>query len=222
MKRVKWFISFLVLLGLVGILVGCAKPPEAERAAANQARESALSAGADKYAAADHEAANRLWEGAESKMKEKKYKEAKEGYLAAKAAFEKAAAGVETGKKALMEQVKAALASLEESWKNVEGAAKKTWGKLKDREAWKKDAQAITEGIGKVKEMINSDPFQAKAKVDELKGMVEQWESKLKELGVSPKAREGTKGNPKSTSHETRGFRFARAVVGTDTEGNHF
>ena len=69
-------------------------------------------------------------------MKDKKYKEAKEGYIAAKAAFEKAAAGVEAGKKAAAEQVGAAMTALEEAWKNLEAMAKKVEKNMKD----KKDA----------------------------------------------------------------------------------
>ena len=69
-------------------------------------------------------------------MKEKKYKEAKQDYVAAKTAFDKAAGAVEGGKKMAEAEAKkvatveanAAVASLEEDWKNVKTAAKNAAG----------------------------------------------------------------------------------------------
>ena len=52
----------------------------------------AFSAGVEKYASFELEAARRLWDTAESQMKEEKYREAKGSYIEAKDAFEKAAA----------------------------------------------------------------------------------------------------------------------------------
>ena len=125
MKRFKFSVSFMMVLALVLVFIGCSKPPEAEPKAAQAAMDAAVSAGADKYAAADLDAAKKVWEAAEAQVKEKKYKEAKQGYMDAKAAFEKAAGAVEAGKKAVADEATAALAAVEEAWKGVDAAAKK-------------------------------------------------------------------------------------------------
>ena len=189
MERNKISVSLFVLVMLaLGIsLVGCSKPPEVEKEAAKKAMEAALSAGADKYAAVDLETAQKVWGSAESQMKEKKYKEAKQNYIAAKAAFEKAAAAVEAGKKAAAEQAKATLNALEEAWKKLNVRAKKTEKKLKEKkQAWTADAKTIHEGLGKVKETIAASPAEARAKLDELRVMIDKWGNTLKEIATAP------------------------------------
>lgn len=168
--------------------MGCAKPPEAEREAAKKAMEGALSAGADKYAKSDLEPAKKNWESAEAQMKEKKYKEAKEGYIQAKAGFEKAAAAVAAGKKAVADQASATLTALEGEWKKLEPTAKKVEKML---DAWTADAKAITEGLGKAKELIANDPAGAKTKLEEIKALIEKWNQAFKEL-VAPEAKPKT------------------------------
>jgi PBP1b-binding outer membrane lipoprotein LpoB len=185
MKQVK-LLSVLMVLALVLIVAGCSSPPDAEQKAAKAAMDAAMSAGADKYASADFGAAKKTWDAAESQMKDKKYKEAKEGYIAAKAAFEKAAAGVEAGKKAVADQVNGDLANLEGAWKNLDATAKKMEKKMKDKDAWTNDAKAITEGLAKAKEMAASDPAGAKAKTDEVKGMMDKWDGAFKEMAAAP------------------------------------
>ena len=97
MKHFKYSVSVMMVLALALVFIGCAKPPEAEQKAAKAAMDAAVTAGADKYAVADLEAAKKLWESAEAQVKDKKYKEAKQVYVDAKAAFEKAAAGCSGG-----------------------------------------------------------------------------------------------------------------------------
>ena len=94
MERFRYSVSLVIVLALAFVFVGCAKPPDAEKSAAKAAMDAAVSAGADKYAAADFTAAKTLWDTAESQMNDKKYKEAQQAYVDAKSAFEKAAAGV--------------------------------------------------------------------------------------------------------------------------------
>jgi len=176
------------------VLAGCAKPPEAEREAAKKAMDAAITGGADKYASADLEAARNLWNAAESQMKEKKYKEAKQNYIDAKAAFEKAAAAVEAGKKAVADQANAALKALEKEWKKLNATAKKMEKKLKDKkQAWAADAKAIGEGLEKSKEMIVSAPAEVKTKLDELKTMIDRWDTTFKEMAKSPSKPKATK-----------------------------
>jgi PBP1b-binding outer membrane lipoprotein LpoB len=183
MKQVKWLV---VVLSLVFLFAGCSKPPEAEQKAAKAAMDAAMSAGADKYAAADFDAAKKKLDEAESLVKDKKYKEAKTVYIDAKAAFEKASAGVEAGKKALVDQVNNDLAALEGRWKDLDATAKKLDKKIKDKDAWTNDAKAISEGLAKAKEMAPADPAGAKAKMDEVKGMMDKWDGAFKELAAAP------------------------------------
>ena len=187
MKIARGIGIVFVAVVLAAFFAGCAKPPEAEQTAAKAAMDSAVSAGADKYAAADLDAAKKVWETAENQVKDKKYKEAKQGYIDAKAAFEKAAGAVAAGKKAAADKATEAAAAVEGAWKNLEAAAQKVEKKMKDKkDAWAADAKAIAEGLAKAKEMIAGEPGAAKAKLDELKGMIEKWENTLKELAAPP------------------------------------
>ena len=194
MRMIKLSLFVLVVFGLGMVLAGCSKPPEAEKEAAKKAMDAAVSVGADKYASADLEAARKVWDTAESQMKEKKYKEAKQGYIDAKAAFEKAAAAVETGKKAVADQANAALKTLEEEWEKLRITANKMEKKLKaKKQAWTADAKAISDGLAKSKEMIASAPAEAKAKLDGLKTMVDRWETTFREMAKPPSKPKATK-----------------------------
>jgi hypothetical protein len=193
MKHVRLSVSLLVVLALTLVFMGCAKPPEAEKQAAKSAMDAAISAGADKYATDSLDAARKIWDTAESQMKEKKYEEAKKSYIDATTAFEKAS--TEAGKKAAADQANGALANVEESWKSVTAMAKKMGKKLKgkEKETWTAGAKAIREGLGKAKEMIAANPSQAKAKLDELKTMVDKWENTFKEMAAAPAKPKTTK-----------------------------
>jgi ABC-type transporter Mla subunit MlaD len=187
MRTIKLSLFVFVIFGLGIVLAGCSKPPEAEKEAAKKAIDAAISVGADQYASADLEAAKKIWDTAESQMKEKKYKEAKQSYIDAKAAFEKAAAAVEAGKKAVADQANAALKTLEEDWKKLRVTADKMEKKLKaKKQAWTADAKVISEGFAKSKEMIVSAPAEAKAKLDRLKTMIDRWETTFREMAKSP------------------------------------
>ena len=194
MRKLKVWMFVLAIL-LFGVSFwGCSKPPEAEREAAKKAMEAAVSAGADKYAKPDFDAAKKTWDTAESQMNEKKYKEAKQSYVDVKAAFEKAAAAVEAGKKALADQASAVLQTLEGTWNKLEATAKKMEKKLKEKKAaWATDAKAVQEGFGKAKEMIAQSPAEAKAKLDELKALIDKWENTLKEMATAPAKPKATK-----------------------------
>lgn len=194
MKHFKFSVSFMMVLAFLLVFIGCSKPPEAEQKAAQAAMDAAVSAGADKYAAADLDAAKKLREAAEAQVKEKKYKEAKQGYVDAKTGFEKAAGAVAAGKKAVADEATAALAAVEAAWKGTEEAAKKVEKKLKDKkEAWTADAKAFGENLKAAKEMIAAEPTVAKTKAGELKGVIEKWEAAFKELAAAPDKAEGKK-----------------------------
>jgi len=165
----------------------------AEKEPAKKAMDAAMSAGAEQYAPADLEAAKKIWDTAESQMKEEKYKQAKESYIGAKAAFEKATA-VQPGKKAISDQAKAAMKNVEAEWKKLQATAKKMQKKLKDKkQAWVADAKAIKEGLGRAKKLIASAPAEAKAKLDSVKTMIDKWENIFKEMGASQSKTKATK-----------------------------
>jgi hypothetical protein len=195
MKHFKYSVSLMMVLALVLVFIGCAKPPEAEQKAAQAAMDAAVTAGADKYAAADLDAAKKVWDAAEAQVKDKKYKEAKQGYVDAKAAFEKAAGAVEAGKKAVTDEATAAVTAMEEAWKGVEAAAKKVEKKMTaQKDAWAADAKAFGDNLKAAKEMIATEPAAAKAKAGELKAVIEKWEAAIKELAAAPPAKaEGKK-----------------------------
>jgi hypothetical protein len=187
MKHFKYAVSFMMVLALALVFIGCAKPPEAEKSAAKTAMDTAVAAGADKYAATDFNAAKNLWDTSEAKMNEKKYEEAKQGYVNAKAAFEKAAGAAAAGKKAITDEVNAAVAGLEEGWKNLETAAKGVEKKMKDKkDAWAADTKTFVDGLKVTKDMIATDPAGAKAKSGELKSILDKWDAAFKELAAAP------------------------------------
>ncbi len=187
MKGIKSLLLVFAVLALGISFVACSKPPEAEREAAKKAMDAAISAGADQYAPTDLEPAKKLWDTAETQMKEKKYKEARQSYIDAKAAFDKAAAAVEKGKKAAEEQANAALKAFEEEWKKLNALAKKVGKKLKEKKnAWQTDAKTINEGLVKAKETIATAPSEAKAKLGELQALADKWEATFKEMAATP------------------------------------
>lgn len=187
MRNFKYLVSLMMVLALALMVFGCAKPPEAEQKAAKTAMDAAITAGAGKYAVVDMEAAMKLFDAAEVQMKEKKYEEAKKGYVGAKAGFEKAVGAVEEGKKIVTAEATAALAALEESWQNVKASAKKFEKSMKEqKEDWEADVKFFEEGLKTGKEMLATDPAGTKAKIDELKTVVEKWDADFKEKASAP------------------------------------
>lgn len=191
MKHFRNTASLLIVVGLLFLFSGCAKPPEAEQKAAQAAMEAAVAAGADKYAVAELGEANKLKETADAQVKDKKYKEAKQAYIDAKAAFEKAAGAVEAGKAAAaaaaVAEANTALTAAEEAWKAVEADAAKLGKKLKAKKAaLTADAKAFGENLKAAKDMAATDAAGAKAKADELKGLADKWAASLQELAGAP------------------------------------
>lgn len=194
MKHGKYSVSLMVVLVMALALIGCAKPPEAEKSAADAAKNAAIAAGAETYAATDLDAAKKILDGAEAQMKEKNYKEAKQAYLDAKAAFERAAAAVAAGKQAAAAEATAAVTALEQAWVNLEAAAKPVEKKLKEKkDLWSADVAAFTEGLTKVKEGIAADPAGAKAKIAELQAIIDKWDAAFKELAAAAPAKPAAK-----------------------------
>ena len=196
MTYFKNSVSLIIIFALTLVFIGCTKPPEAEKSAAKAAMDTAVSSGADKYAAGDLDAAKKIWGGAESQMKEKNYKEAKQGYEAAKVAFDKAAGAAEGSKKVAVAEANAVVAGLEEDWKNVKTAAKKLTKKMKDKkqkDAWVADTKAFTDGLKAIKDKIANDPASAKENAGELKSIIEKWDTAFKKLAATHPKHKATK-----------------------------
>ena len=191
MKRSMFFVSLMMTVMLAVVFGGCSKPSEAERSAAKTAMDVAVSAEAPRYASAGFQAAMKIWDTSESQMKEKKYAEAKQGYIDAKAAFEKASGSVAAGKKAVVgevntDELKASLARLEEDWKNLQTLAKKVEAKLEKKRPWENDARTFSESLRAAKEMIATDPISAKLKIDSLRPFIDSYTKIFKQIEAAP------------------------------------
>ena len=187
MKYFKFAVSSILVMALIMMFIGCAKPPEAEKAAAKTAMDAAVTAGADKYAPADFKTAKTNWDASEGQMNDKKYDEAKQGYVSAKAAFEKAAGAAAAGKKAMTDEATKAATDLEDRWKILVDAAKGVEKKMKDKqEAWAADAKVFEDGLKATKDMIAGDPIGANKKAAELKSIIDKWDATFKELAAIP------------------------------------
>jgi hypothetical protein len=195
MKNFKYSVSIMIVVVLAFVFVGCAKSPDAEKSAAKVAMEAAMAAGADKYAGGDFDSAKGRWDSAESLMANKKYKEARQSYMDARATFERAAGNVQAGKDAI-KVVNAALPALKSGWKKLEATARKIGKKMTDKqEDWAADQKAFTEGLEAAKDLIAKDPVRAKDKTDELKSIIDKWDTSFKELSAPPAKTEVPKKN---------------------------
>ncbi len=194
MKFFKQGFLFVMAFSLALVFIGCAQPPEAEKAAAKAAMDAAVAANAGKFVAVDFEAAMKLWGTAEAQVGEKKYEEAKQGYINAKAAFDKAATNAKTQKKALTDEATTAVTGLEAGWKTIETTAKDLESKIADKkEAWDADTKVFTDGLKAAKDLIAKDPTAAKAKTVELKAIIDKWDAAFKEVAAAPAPKKGKK-----------------------------
>jgi len=198
MKRSMFFVSLMMTVLAAVVFSGCAQPPAAEKSAAKTAMDAAVSAEAPRYASADFAAAVKLWDTSETQVKEKKYPEAKQGYIDAKAAFEKASGAVAAGKKAVVgevstDELKAAVARLEKDWQNLQILAKKVEAKLEKKKLWENDAKTFTERLKAAKDMTATDPISAKLKIDSLRPFIASYTELFKQLEAAPAKRQRTK-----------------------------
>ena len=218
----KLSVSLLIILALTLASIGCATAPETkavintptlssgadkyavetEKAATKAAMDAAVSSDAEKYAAADLNAARKIWEIAESQMKDEKFTEAKKSYAAAKAYFDRATANVEEGRKMAAAEANEAIANLEKAWENVKVAANNVKKKMKDkdmRDDWAAFTKTFPDDMKATRDKIVTDPAGAKANVDELMSIIERWDSAFKELSAAPATNKAAKPEAKPT-----------------------
>jgi hypothetical protein len=120
------FHVFAVIIFMIALIVSCAKPPEAEMAAAKAAVDSAKSVEADRYAPDLFGQAKTKLSAGLAEVDKKNYEEAATLLVDAKATAKSAADAV-PGKKeemksqtlALLEQVPAAVEQAQKAWKKA-------------------------------------------------------------------------------------------------------
>lgn len=169
---------------------------ETEKSAAETSMDAALSCDAEKYAETDMNAAKKILETAETKMKDEKYAEAKQSYIAAKAAFDKAAVNAVEGRKTAAADADTAIVSLEKAWENLIAVSRNVKNKMKDREMradWSAFNKSFVEDLKSTKEKIVTDPAGAKANIDELLAIIERWETAFREINAAPAKRKAAK-----------------------------
>lgn len=181
MKAMK-AVGMWIMAGTVAFSVaGCAKPPIAEKNAAEAVKAAALGQKADVYAADEMNNAVAQMTDAENKMQAKAYKQAKEAYVAAKAAFETALNGVESGKQKLLEENQAALTAVEKTAADLAKQSKKKMAKAKAelKKEWAADSKMIAEFIKKAKDKT-AGPAEVKQALTDAKNLAEKWLANFK------------------------------------------
>jgi hypothetical protein len=166
---------------------------ETEKSNARAAMDAVVNSDAGKYAAADMDAAKKIWNSAEALMKEEKFIEAKQSYVAAKTAFKRAADTVNERRKLAAESANAAVADLEKAWDKLIATANSVRNRMKDKEMrndWSAITKTFAEDVKATKEKIATDPAGARANIDELMSIIERWDTAFKELSppLKPKA----------------------------------
>jgi len=176
MRQVKGLSALLLAGTLVVAMSGCAKPPVEEKKAAESAKANALTAQAEVYATGSLNEAQKLWDDAEAKMKNRAYKEAQLAYTAAKASFDVAVGQVEAGKKAMIAENQAAAKAVEASWAEVTKESVKKVKKMEAalKPAWASESKQIQDALAKAKD-TNAAPADVKKALDEAKTLVEKW-----------------------------------------------
>lgn len=182
MSRVTIHLVVPLALAVALSTFGCASPPTAEKKEAEDAINAAKSAGAEKYASSDFQAATSALKEAETHMGAKKYSEAKVAYVKIKDLAEKAAKAVEGGKAAMKSQVEQALNDTEKRWQALESNIKKMAKKLKaeQKQAWEADAKGAVKALQAAKVTAGADPATAKEKLAAATSALEKWEAELK------------------------------------------
>ena len=177
-------IAFGLLVLVFAVMVGCAKPPQADIDAAKQAIEAAQAAGAADYAQDSLRAAEDTMSqlDAELKAQEEKfalfrnYKKSIEIAGQAKAAGEKAAADAKTRKEEVKQEATTLIADAKTALTAAEDMLKKAprgKGTQQDIEALKGDLAAAGSSITEAESALTAERFlDAKAKAEAAKSQI--------------------------------------------------
>ncbi len=166
MKKMLKYIALGIAVSLV--LAGCAKPPEAEKTAAQVSIDAAVAAGANVYGKDELQALNSLLAQAEDQIKSqegklfKKYDEAKATLAKAKADAESLTAEIparkEEAKKNALAALEAAKAAVSEA-KALLAKAPKGKGTKADIEAMTADLKGLEDSLPGVQGAITAEDF---------------------------------------------------------------
>ena len=99
MEQKRIWCMLLLCMGLAIVLLACARPPQKEMAEAKGAMDIAVAAGAETYAPEKLQEAREMLADAESKVKEKNYKQAKLLFIGARETAEQAEVAADKEKK---------------------------------------------------------------------------------------------------------------------------
>jgi hypothetical protein len=141
---------------LAFLAAACAKPPTVEIAAAQDAINAALQAGAEDYAPEQYHAAQDALTAADTQSEAKDYKAAKSSAVEAKQKAEAAVAAIEAGKAKAKTEAEARLATLTENMSAVSSAA----SKVKDKSMLEEVATLKSE-VGNAKADFEAGRYKA-------------------------------------------------------------
>ncbi len=177
----KTGLSALVVMLL--FLTSCAKAPLKEKAAAEQARMAALAADAQRYAEATMTSARKLWDQAETSLKQKQYRAAKAAFRAARQSYDKAAMLVSQNKEVMVNAIKEGVDEADQDWQTLNQKMDQTGKRLsKDlKKAWKDDQLMVRTALQSAHAFLkDQDPLDARQQLNNAKTLIEKWKKLLK------------------------------------------
>lgn len=185
----------LLVLAVVVLAVGCAKPPQAELDAMKAALQAAEQAEAPKYAAADWDKAQQAVNAANAEVEAQNAKFALfRSYTRAKQLIDEATAAANAAKDAgvagkqkamneareAIDAAKASLAAAQEALAALEKCRRKPKDLKKDLEAQKGNLDGFATQVDQLENAFSQeDYFGAKAQAESLKGQIDDIGSEL-------------------------------------------
>lgn len=185
----------LLVLAVVVLAVGCAKPPQAELDAMKAALQAAEQAEAPKYAAADWDKAQQAVNAANAEVEAQNAKFALfRSYTRAKQLIDEATAAANAAKDAgvagkqkamneareAIDAAKASLAAAQEALAALEKCRRKPKDLKKDLEAQKGNLDGFATQVDQLESAFSQeDYFGAKAQAESLKGQIDNIGSEL-------------------------------------------
>ncbi|MGQ9495903.1 MAG: hypothetical protein ACUVRY_06580 [Thermoanaerobaculaceae bacterium] len=185
----------LLVLAVVVLAVGCAKPPQAELDAMKAALQAAEQAEAPKYAAADWDKAQQAVNAANAEVEAQNAKFALfRSYTKAKQLIEEATAAANAAKDAgvagkqkamneargAIDAAKASLTAAQEALAALEKCRRKPKDLKKDLEAQKGNLDGFATQVNQLEDAFSrEDYFGAKAQAESLKGQIDNIASEL-------------------------------------------
>jgi len=180
------------------VVVGCAKMPAEDLAAAQKALEDAKAAGSAKYIPDGNKKVEEALAAAQAEIKTQEgkfflfrsYDKAKQSLAQLKTDAEKLKADVgpkkEEAKKAALETLEAAKASLKEA-SGLLAKAPKGKGSRADIEAFKGDLKGLEDGMPAIQELIDKEDYlaaadKAKAAKEKAEGVANQIKEAMKKV----------------------------------------